>query len=109
MTALGLLLIIFIAVVVVGGLGITFMFLSKNQIVKNVCFYFLAALGMLLAYTSATSGPRNYIAEQVVAWTVGFVPIAAIILKVKKPQKAMISYVLAAFAVIFGIVDIFFI
>lgn len=109
MTALGTLLVLFIVIVVAGGLGIAFLFLSKNQKVKNVWFYFLSVFGMLIAYVSATSGPRNYIGEQIVAWAVGFLCIIAIILKVKKPKKVMISYLLVTFSVVFGIADIFFI
>lgn len=107
--ALGLLLIAFIVMIVISVLGTIFLFLTKNQKVKNVLFYILAVWGMLISYLSATSMATNFIAEQAIAWTVGFLSVLAIILKVKKPEWTKIAHVMVGFSAIYGVIDIFFI
>ena len=48
--ALAILAIVFIVMTVVSGLGITFLYLLKNQRIKNGLFYFLTVWGMGIAY-----------------------------------------------------------
>ena len=106
--ALGYLLILFIFILVVSILGISLLFLLKNQKIKDVLFYFLAIWSMLIAYLNATSLPTNYIGQQIIAWLFGSISIIAIIIKVKKTRETNIPYILVTVSVLLGIFTLFF-
>lgn len=104
-----ILLLLFIALTVAGGLGVGFLFLAKNQKVQNILFYFVAVLGMIIAFISATGYPSNYIAQSVMAWIWGFLAIIAIIIKIKNPEKANLAKWIATASVVIGLIQLFFI
>lgn len=103
-----LLLIMFIVLAVVSGLGIAFLYLSKNPKVKTGLFYFLAIWSMLIAFINATSHPSNYITQQIIAWGLGFLAVIAIFIKVKNPNKATLANLLVTASAVFSLVDLFF-
>ncbi|MEG0962726.1 MAG: hypothetical protein RSD28_05560 [Lachnospiraceae bacterium] len=107
--ALGYLGILFIIILLVSGAGIAFLFLSKNAKIKNVLFYFLTIWGIWIAYLSSSSRASNYIGEKAVVWLIGALSVLAIIVKVKKSEKQMISYVLVTLSVVLGMLGLFFI
>lgn len=102
------LLILFVALTVISCLSIAFLFLAKNQKTKDIFFYLLAILGMLVAFMSATSLPTNFIMEMIIAWSFGVLSIIAIIIKVKNPQNDKIAKYLVTASVVIGIIDLFF-
>ena len=106
--ALRLLLILFIVISVVSGLGISLLFLCKSSKVKNIIFYFLAAWSMFIAFINATSLPSNYLGEQLIAWIFGLLAIITIIIKIKKPERISLTYILIVYSVLLGLVDLFF-
>ena len=106
--ALGYLAIMFISIMVVSGLGIAFLYLLKNQKIKNGLFYFLAVWAMGVAYMNATSLPSNYLGGQLIAWAFGFLAVLAIILKIKKPEKTMLTDLLVTASILCGVVQLFF-
>ena len=106
--ALGVLLIIFIVMAVVSGLGLAFLYLVKNEKIKNGLFYFLTVWAMGIAVMNATGLPSNYIGQQLIAWAFGFLAVGAIIVKIKKPEKANLAYLLVTVAVLCGMAQLFF-
>ena len=105
---LQILLILFIILAVVSGLSIALLYLLKNPKAKNILFYFLASWSMLIAFFNATSLPNNYILEQLLAWGIGFIAVIAIIIKLVKPTKINISYLLVSASAVLGLLDLFF-
>ena len=106
--ALGYLLIFFIVMAVVSGLGLAFLYLLKNEKIKNGLFYFLAIWAMGIAYINATSLPSNYLGEQLIAWAFGFLSVLAIIIKIKKLEKPMIAHLLVTASILCSMTDLFF-
>ncbi len=108
--ALGLLLLLFIGMSVVSGLGILFLFLIKDHKKRKPVFYFLVVWGMFIAFLSATSLPTNFIMQQVIAWAIGFVSIIALLvyLRAKTERQYYISYILVSCSVVIGILRLFY-
>lgn len=106
--ALSILLIMFIVMAVVSGLGIALLYLVKNPKVKNVMFYFLAIWSMLIAFISATSLPSNFLLQQLIAWAFGFLAVIAIIIKIMKKDKVNLSYLFVTISILLGLAYLFF-
>lgn len=106
--ALGYLLIAFIVMAVVSGLGVAFLYLLKNKKIKNVLFYMLATWSMGIACLNATSLPSNYLGEQLIAWAFGFLSVVAILIKIKKPEQTTLIYLLVTASIFCGLADLFF-
>ncbi|MEF9959222.1 MAG: hypothetical protein RR448_04625 [Niameybacter sp.] len=102
------LLILFVALVVASGLGIAFLFLTKNKKVQNGLFYFLVILGMFIAFINATSFPSNYIVQAIVAWGFGFLSIVALIVKMKKLKNENIAKYIVSASLILGLLQLLF-
>ncbi|MGI5958517.1 MAG: hypothetical protein ACOX60_11760 [Massiliimalia sp.] len=107
--AIGILVLFFIGISVVSGLGLAFLYLVKNEQVKKVLFYVLAAWGMLISIVSATSLPSNWIGSQMVAWLFGVLSIAGIIVHVKadSPKKYLAARLLVTASIVLGIAKMF--
>lgn len=103
-----LLLIIFIVLAVVSGLGIAFLYLSKNTKVKTGIFYFLCVWSMIISYINATGLPSNYVVQQLIAWSFGFLAVLAIIVKVKTPSKPSLPNLIVTASLLCGLIDLFF-
>ena len=107
--ALGLLLILFVSMSVISGLGILFLYLAKNERVKKYIFYFLCMWGMLIAAMSATSLPTNYVGRQMISWAIGLLSVIALILYIKSKAKTeyQIAYVLVTVSVVGNMLSLF--
>ena len=108
--ALGVLSLLFKGIGVISVLGVTFLYLTKNQNVKKRLFYFLAAWSMLVAAISATSFPSNYIIKQIVAWGIGFLSVIGIVIYIKSntPKAYQVAQGLVTASVIIGVANLFF-
>lgn len=106
--ALGYLLILFIVMMVVSIVGISLLYLLKNKKAKNIIFYCLAAWSMCIAFLNATSLPINFLTEQLVAWSFGFLSVIAIIFNIKKPEKSNIAYIIVVVSILLGLYTLFF-
>ncbi|WP_250278143.1 hypothetical protein [[Clostridium] colinum] len=104
--ALGVLLILFISLVVISGLGTIFLFLSKNKKFKNIIFYILAILSMIISILSATSVPTNFVLEQVISLLFGLLGAIAIVINIKL-TNSNISYILVVISIVLGILKLF--
>lgn len=107
--ALGILLLLFIGMSVVSGLGILFLFLMKDHKKRKPILYFLVVWGMLIAFISARSLPINFIMEQVIVWGIGVISVIAlfIYLRAKTKFQYYISYILVTGSVVIGILKLF--
>ena len=107
--ALGILMITFITITVISGLSIAFLFLAKGPKVKEVLFYVVSLLGMLIAFLNASSLPMNQVAGQIISWGIGFLSIIAICVHVvgKSVNAKFNSQVPASVGVALGIVKLF--
>ena len=107
--ALGLLLILFIFLSAVGGVGIIFLFWVQNPEKKKWILYYMALLGMAVAALQAFSLPSNYIFQQLLSWAIGFLSVAAVLIYVTKcPAPKWLPSVLVSTSVIVGIFNHFF-
>lgn len=107
--ALGYLMILFVGVTVVSGLGLAFLYLTKNEQVKKILFYVLAVWGMLIAAYTAISLPTNWAGQQVLTWAIGFLSVIGIVVHVKanSPAKYLAARLLVTVSIILGIVRMF--
>nr|WP_317359633.1 hypothetical protein [uncultured Tyzzerella sp.] len=104
--ALGVLLILFIITVVISSLGVAFLLLSKNYIIKNIMFYILSIFTIIIYITYITSLPTNFILQQIIGWVFVLINIASIVIH-KKTTKKYIPYILTISSLIFGILKLF--
>lgn len=105
--ALGMLMILFIAMMVISGLGIAFLFMVKNKKGKNILLYAMAIWAMIIAIMNATAQPSNFLMEQMIAWAIGFVAVIALVIKIKKPEKMMLAQSMVALSIVGGMLDLF--
>ena len=106
--ALGILLSIFIAMTIVSGLGIAFLYLIKNQKIKNGLFYFLVVWAMGITYMNVMRLPTNYIGEQLIGWAFGFLAVVGLIIKIMKPEKTALAQILLTTSILCDMAHIFF-
>ena len=66
--ALGLLLILFMVMSIISVVGLLLLFLLKGEKAQKIVFYFMALLGMFIAWMTATSYATNQIKEQMISW-----------------------------------------
>lgn len=104
--ALGYLFILFVAIIVISILGIALLYISKNQNIKNITFYTLAIWSVIVAFLNVTSLPSNYIFEKVIGLVFGLLAIISIIIKIKKPEKINIAYLLVSLSILLTVLDL---
>lgn len=109
MTSLDQILVVFIGLSVISIVGIIFLFLLKNEKQKTIVFYLLSVLGMVISYMNATSIPRDFVGEQVIAWGLGFLSVIAVLLKItgKTEKRFNVAKVLTVVSVLGGIAHLF--
>lgn len=104
--ALGYLFVLFVAILFIAVVGIGLRLFSKNATVKNISFYGLAFLGMLVGFIGATAQPTNFVVQQIYFWLTAALAIVAAIIKltVKKEKWANIFVIVS---VVCGIWNLF--
>lgn len=107
--ALGLLMILFIGMSVISGLGILFLYLIKDAQRKKRAFYLLAVWGMIIAVISATSLPTNYLVSQLVAWGFGLLSVIGLLVHVKAKSQSQYNaaYLIVTISVVAGMIKLF--
>lgn len=107
--ALGLYLILFISMSVISGLGILFLYLTKEEKKKRVIFYLLSVWGMFIAFYSARSLPMNYMWSQLISWGIGLLSVIGIIvyMKAKTNLQKQVAYLLSTVSVVVGVIKLF--
>ena len=75
--ALGLLLILFMVMSIISVVGLLLLFLLKGERAQKIVFYFMALLGMFIAWMTATGYATNQIKEQMISWGFGALAVVA--------------------------------
>ena len=106
--ALGILMIMFVAMSVISVVGLSLLYLVKGEGTRRVIFYVMAVWGMIVAVISATSLPSNYMAGRLLAWTLGFF-VAGILVYVRGTEESSrrIACLLVTVSVAGGILKLF--
>lgn len=107
--ALGLLLILFMVMSIISVVGLLLLFLLKGEKAQKIVFYFMALLGMFIAWMTATSYATNQIKEQMISWGFGALAVVAVLVRLcgKSKNAALAPKLLAAASVVLGMVALF--
>ena len=103
------LVIVFMATSAAALLGLCLMFLMKNETVKKISLYGLAAIGVIVSWMNAQMTPISYMEETILGWGLGALSIAGVLLTIfgKSEKKMKIARILIAASVILGMVNAF--
>lgn len=110
LNSLDILVIAAMALVAVGLLALVLMFLVRNKRVKQVCLYIVAALGIYIATVSLRIFWLGFEGQMLLGLALGAVSIGAIVLeRLSKgsEKKLLIAQIMAAAALVLGIVNAF--
>lgn len=102
------LLILFIFLAVLAGLGITFLYLLKNTKINNLVFNGLILLAMIITFLNVTSLPANYVLQRVITLSFGFLALIALFLKIKAPSKGNLANILITASILSSLISLFF-
>ena len=104
--ALGLLLILFMVMSIISVVGLLLLFLLKGERAQKIVFYFMALLGMFIAWMTATGYATNQIKEQMISWGFGALAVVAVLVRLcgKSKNAALAAKLLA---VVLGMVALF--
>ncbi len=107
--ALGIMLIMFIVMCVVSGVGFGLLFLLKNEKAKKIVFYFLSVWGMGIAVLGASSLPSNYVPSQMISWGFGILSVVGLLVHVKAKSKTQygVAYLLVLVSIVLGIMKLY--
>ena len=107
--ALGLLLILFMVMSIISVVGLLLLFLLKGERAQKIVFYFMALLGMFIAWMTATGYATNQIKEQMISWGFGALAVVAVLVRLcgKSKNAALEAKLLAAASVVLGMVALF--
>lgn len=107
--ALGLLLILFMVMSIISVVGLLLLFLLKGEKAQRIVFYFMALLGMFIAWMTATGYATNQIKEQMISWGFGALAVVAVLVRLcdKSKNAALAAKLLAAASVVLGMVALF--
>lgn len=110
-TFLDLLIVVFMVLTAVGLLGICLMFLVRNQRVRKISFYLVAAMGLYASTIGVRIAVTGYFMGQLwIGILLGILSIAAFVLERMSKgdeKKFKIARILAAVALLLGIVNAF--
>ena len=109
MNALDYLVIVFMIMTAVSLLAIVLMFLVKHPVAKKVTFYFLALLGMLVAWLNALMTPFTFPGELAIGWGLGALSVAALLMALlgKNEKMTKVARILVAVSVVAGMMNAF--
>lgn len=107
--ALGLLLILFMVMSIISVVGLLLLFLLKGERAQKIVFYFMALLGMFIAWMTATGYATNQIKEQMISWGFGALAVVAVLVRLcgKSKNAALAAKLLATASVVLGMVALF--
>ncbi|WP_250278142.1 hypothetical protein [[Clostridium] colinum] len=103
--AIGVLGIMIYTTIILTIVGLSFLFLSKNDKIKNIAFYFLSVFTLVLSINGIFSLPTNDLIGKGLLIFVTLLPLLAVYLKYKSKDK--IAYILVTVAIIVAILKFF--
>lgn len=105
--ALSYLLILFIVIGLLSGVGIVSLFAIKNNQFKNIIFYLLAILSIFITYINVTALPSNYLFQRVLACSFGLLAILSVIINIKNPSKFKTAQILVVTSILCNLIQLF--
>ena len=111
MNALGLLVIVFVAMVAVTIAAIVLLFVMKNEKRKKFLVYIMAFLAIYIAWANAQSSPLpQYLNEALLGWGIGAVGAVGLLFQIfaKTKKQDTCAKFLVMISVIAGMVELFF-
>ena len=102
-------LILFMVMSIISVVGLLLLFLLKGERAQKIVFYFMALLGMFIAWMTATGYATNQIKEQMISWGFGALAVVAVLVRLcgKSKNAALAAKLLAAASVVLGMVALF--
>ncbi len=104
--ALGVLEIIFMTMMIVSGIGIICLYMTKNQKIKTGLLYFLAIWGIGIAYMNVTRFPSNELGSQLLAGVFGLLSLVAIGIKMIKADKTSLAQLFVVAGLLLSIIHL---
>ena len=101
--------VLFMVMSIISVVGLLLLFLLKGERAQKIVFYFMALLGMFIAWMTATSYATNQIKEQMISWGFGALAVVAVLVRLcgKSKNAALAAKLLAAASVVLGMVALF--
>ena len=109
-TFLDLLIVVALVMVAASLVAVALMFLVKNRIVKRICLYLAAALGIYLSYVGLYIFWPMYTGQAVLALLTGLASIGAIVLErlsKDSSKRLLTAEVMVSAALIIGMLNVF--
>ena len=103
------LVILFIICIVVSIIGVFLLFFIQTRKIQNVVFFILACWALYMSYKNASAIPMNYIGEQMIAWSFGFLAAIALLMRYagRTENRYIISNVMVTISVVSSVLGIF--
>lgn len=107
--ALGLLLILFMAMSIISVIGLLLLFLLKGEKAQKAVFYCMAVWGMVIAWMTATGYATNQIQEQMLSWGFGALAVVAILMQLcgKGKNAPLVAKLLVTASVVLGLLALY--
>ena len=101
--------VLFMVMSIISVVGLLLLFLLKGERAQKIVFYFMALLGMFIAWMTATGYATNQIKEQMISWGFGALAVVAVLVRLcgKSKNAALAAKLLAAASVVLGMVALF--
>ena len=112
LTFLDLFIVVVMVMIAVSLLALCLMFLSKKPMLKRVCFYIIAVMGIYLGYVGVRICWPGFMGQVTVAILMALVSAAALVLeRISKgdEKKLKIARIMASAALVVGMANAFFI
>ena len=109
-TFLDLLVVVFMVVAASGLMASCLMFLTKKPVLRKVCFYIASALALYVGYVGVRIGGSLFPVQSAIGIAVGIAAIAAVVMTLTgkgNEKKFMAARIIAAAALVIGIVNAF--
>ncbi|MBQ4649308.1 MAG: hypothetical protein IJB73_01260 [Firmicutes bacterium] len=109
-TFLDLLVVVFMVIAASGLLASCLMFLTKKPVLRKACFYITSALALYVGYVGVRIGGSLFPVQSAAGIAVGIAAIAAVVMALtgkENEKKFMTARIIAAAALVIGIVNAF--
>jgi len=107
---LGLLVIVFAVMSVAAVIAIALLFIMKDEKKKKYIVYFMAVLGMYIAWANAQSSPLpQFLDEAIIGWVLGALGVVGLLLQIcgRTKKQFLAAKILVVVSVVAGIVELF--
>lgn len=109
--ALGMLVVLLVTITAISVIGLSLLYLMKGEKASRIVFYTMAIWGMAIAALTAGSLPINYTVDRLLAWAIGFLSVAGILVYIRKAKDSsdLAARLLVTASVVIGTIRLFLI